>query len=237
MSVALTGNFLQNARGVTLSDANGVTWTINRNTNSITASVSGAAGGTVTSVGLADGSATALYTIGNSPVITSGTLTFTLKTQNANLVFAGPPSGGAAQPAFRTLVTADLPGASGTFTGTLTGVTGTVTGTFHYTIVGNICTVSLANSANVSGTSNATSMTVTGLPAACQPATQNPLVPVFVEDNGVGVLAVASIAPGSGTITFLKAVVSGTAVGFSSVGFTSSGTKGLDSTVLSYSLQ
>lgn len=65
--------------------------------------------GTVTSVALADGSTTPIYSISGSPVTTSGTLTFTLNTQAANTVFAGPASGSAAQPGFRGLVSADIP--------------------------------------------------------------------------------------------------------------------------------
>lgn len=68
-----------------------------------------AGSGTVTSVGLADGSSTPIYAISGTPVTTTGTLTFTLSTQLANLVFAGPSSGGAAQPGFRSLVLADFP--------------------------------------------------------------------------------------------------------------------------------
>lgn len=70
--------------------------------------VSGSAG-SVTSVALSDGSTSPIYTISGSPVTSSGTLTFTLSTQTANKVFAGPTSGGAAQPTFRTLVSADIP--------------------------------------------------------------------------------------------------------------------------------
>lgn len=69
----------------------------------------GGGSGTVTSVGLADGSSTPIYTISGSPVTTAGTLTFTLNTETANTVFAGPTSGGAAQPTFRSLVIADFP--------------------------------------------------------------------------------------------------------------------------------
>lgn len=68
-----------------------------------------ATSGTVTSVALADGSSTPIYTISGSPVTSSGTLTFTLNTETANTVFAGPTSGGAAQPTFRSIVAADLP--------------------------------------------------------------------------------------------------------------------------------
>lgn len=66
-----------------------------------------AGSGTVTSVGLLDGSATPIYTISGSPVVGAGTLTYTFKTQTANTVLAGPVSGAAAQPTFRALVAAD----------------------------------------------------------------------------------------------------------------------------------
>lgn len=69
----------------------------------------GGGSGTVTSVGLFDNSITPIYSITGSPVTTAGTLTFTLNTELANIVFAGPSSGGAAQPSFRSLVLADLP--------------------------------------------------------------------------------------------------------------------------------
>lgn len=68
-----------------------------------------ATSGTVTSVALADGSSTPIYTISGSPVTSSGTLTLTLNTEAANSVFAGPTSGGATQPTFRSLVAADVP--------------------------------------------------------------------------------------------------------------------------------
>lgn len=69
----------------------------------------GNSGGTVSSVGLADGSTTPIYTISGSPVTGSGTLTFTLGTETANKVFAGPTTGSPAQPTFRSLVTGDIP--------------------------------------------------------------------------------------------------------------------------------
>jgi hypothetical protein len=65
--------------------------------------------GTVTSVALADGSTTPIYTISGSPVTTAGTLTFTLNTETANTVFAGPATGGPSQPTFRALVATDIP--------------------------------------------------------------------------------------------------------------------------------
>lgn len=73
-------------------------------------SVSGGGGGsgTVTSVGLSTASF-AEVTVGSSPVTTSGTITLTKANQSANQVWAGPASGAAAAPAFRALVSADLP--------------------------------------------------------------------------------------------------------------------------------
>jgi hypothetical protein len=63
-------------------------------------------GGTVTSVGL---SLPSQFTVTGSPVTTAGTLTATLAAQSANLVWAGPATGMAAAPAFRSLVASDIP--------------------------------------------------------------------------------------------------------------------------------
>ena len=62
--------------------------------------------GTVTSVGL---SLPSFITVSNSPVTSSGTLTGVLATQAANIVFAGPTTGAAAAPTFRSLVADDVP--------------------------------------------------------------------------------------------------------------------------------
>jgi len=61
--------------------------------------------GSVASVGL---SLPAIFTVTNSPVTTSGTLTGTLASQAANLVFASP-NGTTGVPSFRSLVATDLP--------------------------------------------------------------------------------------------------------------------------------
>jgi len=67
----------------------------------------GGGSGTVTSVGLS--LPPGLFSVTGSPVTATGTLTATLATQSANLVWAGPTTGVAAAPAFRALVVADLP--------------------------------------------------------------------------------------------------------------------------------
>lgn len=66
----------------------------------------GPGAGTVTSVGM---SAPGIFFVSGSPVTTSGTLGLSLVSQSANQVWAGPSSGGAAAPSFRSLVSADLP--------------------------------------------------------------------------------------------------------------------------------
>jgi hypothetical protein len=67
---------------------------------------SGGGSGTVTSVAL---SMPSEFSVSGSPVTTSGTLTVGKANQNANQVFAGPSTGSAAAPTFRSLVAADLP--------------------------------------------------------------------------------------------------------------------------------
>jgi hypothetical protein len=63
-------------------------------------------GGSVSSVGL---SLPGIFSVSGSPVTTTGTLTAALSLQTANTVFAGPISGGAVAPSFRSLVVADIP--------------------------------------------------------------------------------------------------------------------------------
>ena len=67
--------------------------------------VAGAGLGTVTSVGL---TLPNIFTVTNSPITTTGSLTATLASQSANRMFASP-DGASGQPTFRSLVAADLP--------------------------------------------------------------------------------------------------------------------------------
>lgn len=66
----------------------------------------GSGGGKLKSVGL---TMPAEYSVANSPLTESGTLAVTKANQAANLVYAGPTNGAAAQPDFRALVAADIP--------------------------------------------------------------------------------------------------------------------------------
>jgi hypothetical protein len=67
----------------------------------------GGGAGTVTSVGLTDGSG--LFIISGSPITASGVINLALVAQAANQIFAGPASGTSAAPAFRPLAAADIP--------------------------------------------------------------------------------------------------------------------------------
>jgi len=75
--------------------------------------VAGGGSGSVTSVAL---TMPAEFTVTGSPIVGAGTLAVTKAVQAANLVFAGPTSGGSVVPTFRGLVAADLPAGTGTVT-------------------------------------------------------------------------------------------------------------------------
>lgn len=61
--------------------------------------------GTVTSVAASGNS---IFNVGGSPIVETGTFTFTLISQAANNIFAGPVSGGSATPTFRLLIATDI---------------------------------------------------------------------------------------------------------------------------------
>jgi hypothetical protein len=138
--------------------------------------------GTVTSVGLALPN---IFSVSDSPVTTSGTLTGALANQNANIVFAGPGTGSAAAPTFRALVANDIPNldAGKITTGTLpisqggTGATsvtqggiiyGSSTSAYASTAVGTAGQVLTSNGtaaptwSTISGTGTVTSVGGTG---------------------------------------------------------------------------
>ena len=77
-----------------------------------------------------------LFTVTNSPVTGSDTLTGTLAAQPANRVLAGPASGADAAPTMRALVTADLP-TTGITPGSYTNVNVTVDATGRITAISN----------------------------------------------------------------------------------------------------
>lgn len=119
---------------------------------------------------------------------------------------------------------------AGTFTGTITGCTTSPTGTCKYVVMGNIVTLLLST---ITGTSNTTSLTMTGLPAAIQPATAQNII-CTVEDNTANIVGMAQVNAGSGTVTFFRDVLATGAL--STTGFTAAGTKGFSSPTITYLL-
>jgi hypothetical protein len=87
---------------MTVSAGTGITVTPSAGGVTIAASASGS----VTSVGLS--MPASIFTVTNSPVTSTGTLTASLASQSANMIFAGPTSGSSA-PTFRAMDTTDLP--------------------------------------------------------------------------------------------------------------------------------
>lgn len=112
----------------------------------------------------------------------------------------------------------DMTPDKGTFTATYTGMTSATTGTATWARMGNVVVLTLPA---LTGTSNSTSFTVTGLPSAIQPATLTQQVPVADCENagGGGIMCQAQMNSASGTITM---VLSGSATGW-----TNSGLKGI----------
>lgn len=116
---------------------------------------------------------------------------------------------------------------TGSFTITLTGMTATITGTVNYAIGPDGKTVYWWVAAGILGTSNAGTMTGTGIPAVLSPTTSKRIY-VPLEDNA-GVGNPGLLLTGTSTIwTF--------ALNLSGNGFTTSAQKGLPITQATYSL-
>jgi hypothetical protein len=133
--------------------------------------------------------------------------------------------------AFKAIEDAELPAtlartSSGTFTATLTGCTTTVTATAWWAKAGSLVTLQLPL---LAGTSNANTCTVTGLPAAIQPARVQEYIVVLTRDNSVYANGLASISTG-GVITLYPGPA------LSATAWTAANAKGLEGVVISYQL-
>jgi len=102
----------------------------------------GGGGGSVTSVGVTV-APSSVFDVSNSPITTSGDIAISMDSQNANIVLAGPTTGAAAAPSFRSLVAADLPtvtaakGGTGGDSSSSTGIAHVSSGTWSYSSIVN----------------------------------------------------------------------------------------------------
>lgn len=119
----------------------------------------------------------------------------------------------------------DMTPDGGSFVGALTGFTAGVNVTCVWTRVGNLVILWFSGSGST-GTSNATTMTMTGLPAAIQ-AQRTQQCACTAIDNGTNQLAYAGVT-NSGTITWSKGGPGGA--------WTNAGTKGMNNGVIAYLL-
>jgi hypothetical protein len=138
-------------------------------------------GGSVTSVGLALPSGT--FTVSGSPVTTSGTLTAALANQSANAFFAGPSSGSATTPTWRSLVAADVT-AAGTLTNATTGNAATAT-TATNVAGGALGSVHVQTAANTTGF--VASPTTTGTYVLGWQPTGSAIAPTALNLNSIGI--------------------------------------------------
>lgn len=149
---------------------------------------------------------------------------------NAEFKILGTPALQGRGPVAAALV--DMTPDKGSFTGTLTGMTAGTTGTVSWVRMGNVVLVYVA--AAISGTSNTNAMTLTGLPAAIQPATtQIGQCPVTDSANGT-IMGTFSIT--GGTVTLGRATLNVSVITYAQA-FQTSGAKGLPAGwLISYSL-
>lgn len=202
---------------VTISPTSGVPLTINIPGAEAYALQAFASAGNAAQISLAGNGVTAA----NGLILqysSSGQAQFVLANSIIQRLSAGPSAIAGLGPTASALV--DMTPDRGTFTLTGTGFSSTVTSTATWYRIGNIVALNIGT---LQGTSNATTFTATGLPAAITPnVTQSQ--PCFdMLDNSAGTVATAQFNSGSATITFQKSFGVTTA-------WTNGGTKGVNNT-------
>jgi hypothetical protein len=219
------GSAAPTAYGIAYGDGTAYAFTAAGTTGQVLTATTGSAptwaspatSGTVTSVGLA---MPAQFTVTNSPVTSSGTLTADWNTQTANYVLAGPTTGAAATPTFRALVAADIPSlsyvTSVSFTGGLISVA-TATTTPALTVAGTSGGVVYFSSASTwaSSAALAANALVVGGGAGVAPSTVTTgtgvVTALGVNTGSAGAFVVNGGAlgtPSSGTVTNLTGTAS-----------------------------
>lgn len=147
---ASNGDVYYNSTSGMIRFYNGTTW----------ANVS--SGGTVTSIGLVEGSeggSQTIFTISSSPVTANGNISLSLASQVGNL-FLASPNGSTGQPFYRAISASDLPG---TITSNTSGTAANITATSNSTLT-TLPSLTLPG-AQVSGNISGNAANVTGIVA------------------------------------------------------------------------
>jgi hypothetical protein len=118
----------------------------------------------------------------------------------------------------------DYGGNAGTFVATGTGFTVAPTATYGYSQNGKTVTIDLGISSLVSGTSNATAFTVTGMPQALWPASDKDFFTKII-DNGVAAIGLIRVKT-TGVIEVYATLIGNV--------FTAAGTKALEPSSITY---
>lgn len=130
-----------------------------------------------------------LSCVGNIINVSLSTSSFGV--QNANTVLAGPTTGPAANPTFRTLASADLPALTGDVTSAGGGVTTIVNNIVSNTKLSQLAATTIKGNPT-SSTANATDFTIQGLTNKPVPDTANDRLLLY--DNSTGTLKNCTVA-------------------------------------------
>src|ERR1700721_1806211 len=158
------------------------------NNNGILGAESVSGVGTVTSVAM---TVPSILSVSGSPITTAGTLAVTLATETANLVFAGPTTGSAATPTFRSLVAADIPSLSGSYLPLAGGI---LTGQQSWNEATTVASASSVTLDDLNVEANTT--TITGSTNITTPAGFNKIsvyTPTFTSSSAVTISNAASL--------------------------------------------
>lgn len=118
--------------------------------------------------------------------------------------------------------TFEIVSTEGSYTGTETGCTTSPTGTVEWSRNGNVVTLEIPS---ITGTSNTTACTITGMPTSIRPAGAQVVRPIVVMDNSAAAI---------GTVTVETSGVLTLGVGVGAGAFTGSGVKGTQSGTITY---
>lgn len=178
----------------------------------ITLSATGALGGTVTSV--AQSVPTALLSISGSPVTTAGTLAIGLTNAASGQFWAGPTTGAATTPAYRSILVSDLPSTVGTVQSvgvsvpaallTVSGSPVTTSGTIAIALANAASATVFAGPSSGAATAGAyRALLATDLPSTTVNSTGN-LSPLFTSSISAQALSFAAVTQASGGLAYLS---------------------------------